>query len=64
MKTKKKRKCSLCGDPVQDPVRYHPLRLNGRWTIACKDCADEARRGKFGEENRHFYNHKQMNQED
>lgn len=52
MGNKRGSKCRLCGGQVVDPVRYRPVRLRGRYMIVCRYCADEAFRGKFGEENK------------
>lgn len=54
MAKKHKRKCYLCGEELNSPQRYKPDALNGRYVLVCEACADEARFGKFGWDNKRY----------
>ena len=49
----KQNKCHYCGTTGK-VQRYRPDDLNGRWVLACDDCINEARFGKYGWNNKRW----------
>lgn len=55
MAKKMRRKCYFCSEPMTGRVeRYKPDEMNGRYVFCCPECAEEARRGKFGAGGRYY----------